>query len=84
MSYVHANGAQLYYDLYGPSRPDPARAPILLIHDAGETGESDWGEIAPFLARYYQVIVPDCRGHGRSTTIPFGKWPPTWPSWRAG
>ncbi len=59
------NGAELYYEIYGEDRP--GRAPIVLIHGSTITGARDWQHIAPLLAREYRVIVPDCRGHGRST-----------------
>ncbi|HEX9117604.1 MAG TPA: alpha/beta fold hydrolase, partial [Anaerolineae bacterium] len=67
MSYAHLNGAQIYFDLYGAERPDRNQTPILLIHGATATGQSDWGTLVPLLARHYPVLVPDCRGHGRST-----------------
>jgi pimeloyl-ACP methyl ester carboxylesterase len=67
MSYANINGAQIYYDTYGADPPDRPRIPVLLIHGAGNTGQADWREVAPLLARHYRVVVPDCRGHGRST-----------------
>ena len=67
MSYANINGAQIYYDTYGVDPPDRPRVPLLLIHGAGSTGQTDWREVAPLLARHYKVVVPDCRGHGRST-----------------
>ncbi len=64
MPYCELNGTQLYYETFGAARPD--RPPLLLIHGATSTGAAEWGHIAPLLAREYLVIVPDCRGHGRS------------------
>ena len=64
MPYCELNGTQLYYETFGRARPD--RPPLLLIHGATGTGAAEWGHIAPLLARDYHVIVPDCRGHGRS------------------
>ena len=64
MPYCELNGTQLYYETFGAARPD--RPPLLLIHGATSTGAAEWGHIAPLLARDYHVIVPDCRGHGRS------------------
>lgn len=64
MPYCELNGTQLYYETFGAARPD--RPPLLLIHGATSTGAAEWGHIAPLLAREYHVIVPDCRGHGRS------------------
>lgn len=65
MPNVEINGADIYYQAYGIDRLD--RAPVLLIHGSTITGQTDWGVIAPELARQYKVFVPDCRGHGRSS-----------------
>jgi pimeloyl-ACP methyl ester carboxylesterase/cell wall-associated NlpC family hydrolase len=67
MSYIQVNGAQIHYDLFAGPRCRPGRPPVILIHGAAGTGASAWSEVAPLLARHYRVIVPDCRGHGRST-----------------
>ncbi len=64
MPYCEVNGTSLYYETFGAARPD--RPPLLLIHGATNTGAAEWGHILPLLARDYCVIVPDCRGHGRS------------------
>lgn len=69
MPYIEVNQAQIYYQAYGEDQP--AAAPIILIHGATGTGQSNWGRVAPALASRYRVIVPDCRGHGRSSS-PFG------------
>ncbi len=67
MSYIQVNGAQIYYDVYGPAQCHTGRRPVILIHGAAGTGALAWDEVAPLLARRYPVILPDCRGHGRST-----------------
>ncbi len=67
MSHIQVNGAQIHYDLFAWQRCHMGGAPLILIHGAAGTGASAWSEVAPLLARHYQVIVPDCRGHGRST-----------------
>lgn len=64
MPFIQVNGARLYYETWG--KPRPNCAPVVLIHGSYITGRVDWGEVAPLLAREYYVIVPDCRGHGRS------------------
>jgi pimeloyl-ACP methyl ester carboxylesterase len=64
MPYIEVNGARLYYETFGQERP--GKAPILLLHGSTGTGQSNWSFIAPRLADKYYVIVPDCRGHGRS------------------
>jgi pimeloyl-ACP methyl ester carboxylesterase len=41
--------------------------PVVLLHGGTGTGAFDWGAIADRLASRYRTIVPDRRGHGRST-----------------
>lgn len=53
-----------YYETFG--QVIPGEAPVVLIHGSTGTG-ADWGLVAPLLAQSRYVIVPDCRGHGRST-----------------
>jgi len=64
MPYQTVLGARLYYETFGQRRA--GRAPILLIHGSTQTGASCWNKVAPALAEEHYVIVPDCRGHGRS------------------
>jgi pimeloyl-ACP methyl ester carboxylesterase len=53
----------MYYESIGPDQP----VPVVLIHGSTSTGAADWGAMARRLAAAGQrVIVPDCRGHGRS------------------
>lgn len=65
MAHASVRGAEIHYTTYG-TRVD-GQDPILLIHGSYITGRVDWGEIAPALAREFEVIVPDCRGHGSSS-----------------
>jgi pimeloyl-ACP methyl ester carboxylesterase len=65
MAQIEINGAQIYYETFGQDQP--GQAPVLLIHGSTVTGREDWELVAPLLARQWRVIVPDCRGHGRST-----------------
>lgn len=65
MPFIEINGAKLYYEIFGHDHAD--RVPIVLIHGSTGTGRSNWSLVAPLLAREYRVIVPDCRGHGRSS-----------------
>lgn len=64
MPYETVCGAKLYYETFGVKRE--GQTPVLLIHGSTQTGYSCWNKVAPELARDYFVIVPDCRGHGRS------------------
>jgi len=54
------NGVHIWYAVFGHG------SPIILVH--GGAGSSRyWGLQIPVLAREYEVIVLDSRGHGRST-----------------
>src|SRR6266508_6481053 len=58
------NGIEMYYESYGHSRPHDL--PLVLLH--GFNGSSQvWKEFVPALSEHYQLIIPDLRGHGRST-----------------
>lgn len=65
MPYQAVNGAQIYYETFGADAPDGL--PLLLIHGSTITGSEDWGAIATLLSTNRKVIIPDCRGHGKST-----------------
>ena len=54
------NGIKMYYETYGSG------SPLVLLHGFGGSG-STWAPIIPDLSKYFRVIVPDLRGHGRST-----------------
>jgi len=59
---ISVDGAELHYQLRGGGEP------LLLLH--GFTGAgSDWSHVFDLdqLARRYRLIMPDARGHGRST-----------------
>ncbi|MBK8617892.1 MAG: alpha/beta hydrolase [Anaerolineales bacterium] len=64
MPNITINNANIFYETFGDDKPD--RAPVLLIHGSTIDGPTDWGDIAPELAKHYKVLVPDCRGHGHS------------------
>jgi pimeloyl-ACP methyl ester carboxylesterase len=58
--YAPVNGIKIWYAVYGHGKP------VILLH--GGLGNSDyWGNQVPVLAKRYEVIVMDSRGHGRST-----------------
>ena len=57
---VTLNGMQMFYVTCGQGEP------LLLLH--GFTGSSsDWEPFVAEFAEEYQLILPDLRGHGRST-----------------
>ena len=58
--YAPVNGIKIWYAVFGKGKP------VILLH--GGLGNSNyWGNQVPELAKHYQVIVMDSRGHGRST-----------------
>lgn len=65
--YAPINGIKIWYAVYGQG------APVILLH-GGLANSNYWGNQVPVLAKQYQVIVMDSRGHGRSTrdSKPFG------------
>jgi pimeloyl-ACP methyl ester carboxylesterase len=54
-------GLSLYYMTCGHGPP------LLLLHRFFGNGTFSWGRSIPTLAAKYRLIVPDLRGHGRST-----------------
>ncbi|MBM3678019.1 MAG: alpha/beta hydrolase [Actinobacteria bacterium] len=56
-----ADGADLHFELEGEG---PL---LLLVHGGTGTGAYDWEHLRPALARSYRLLVPDLRGHGRSS-----------------
>jgi pimeloyl-ACP methyl ester carboxylesterase len=57
------NGFELYYEVHGDG------APLVMLHSFGGSGAS-WSPHVPEFAKSYRVILPDLRGHGRSTNPP--------------
>jgi len=54
------NGVQLYFELHGSGEP------LILLH--GFSGSSqDWSILTADWSQNFQLIVPDMRGHGRSS-----------------
>ena len=54
------NGVKIWYAAYGRGEP------VILLH-GGLANSNYWGHQVPVLAKRYQVIVMDSRGHGRSS-----------------
>ncbi|MBO9723586.1 MAG: alpha/beta fold hydrolase [Novosphingobium sp.] len=55
------DGARFAYRRFG----EPSKPAVVLVHSIGLDG-SMWQEQAEALAKDYQVVVPDLRGHGQS------------------
>jgi pimeloyl-ACP methyl ester carboxylesterase len=57
---VPVDDITIYYETYGAGQP------VLLIH-GGTSFIGHWAHQLPFLARNYRLIVPEMRGHGRTS-----------------
>jgi pimeloyl-ACP methyl ester carboxylesterase len=57
---IDVNGVELYYEEQGEG------APLILIH-GGLVSSAMWQAVLPHLVDAFRVIMPDSRGHGRST-----------------
>ena len=60
MPTVDVNGFTMYYEARGEGEP------LLLLHGGTGVG-ADWRHVFPADPDGYRVVVPDLRGHGRST-----------------
>lgn len=56
-----AGNAQLHYEIEGEG---PL---VLLVHGGTGTGSYDWEHLRGPLAQRYRLLIPDLRGHGRSS-----------------
>jgi pimeloyl-ACP methyl ester carboxylesterase len=57
---IHVNGIEIYCETHGEGEP------LILLHGGGGVG-ANWGLIFKEAPDGYQLILPDLRGHGRST-----------------
>lgn len=60
---VRVNDIELYYEDRGTGEP------LVLLHGFGGCGQH-WQPFAARLAEHFRLIIPDLRGHGRSTNRP--------------
>ncbi|OGO14558.1 MAG: hypothetical protein A2029_10560 [Chloroflexi bacterium RBG_19FT_COMBO_47_9] len=58
-SYLRVNNIKMYFEKYGVGTP------IIILHGGLETCQM-WTPIVSTLAKQFQVITPDSRGHGRT------------------
>ncbi|WP_462408587.1 alpha/beta fold hydrolase [Neobacillus sp. Marseille-QA0830] len=61
MAVVNVHGGNIHYEVIGNGDP------ILLLHGMGGTWKM-WEPQLDFFSKHYQLILPDMRGHGESTT----------------
>lgn len=62
--FAEINGMYMYYEIHG--EPVDGRCPLFCLHGFSATGEV-WKDRLPPFTEHFQVILPDLRGHGRST-----------------
>ena len=58
--YAPVNGSKVYYEVYG------AGDPIVLLHGAYMTINSNWIELIPILSKTRKVIALELEGHGHT------------------
>jgi pimeloyl-ACP methyl ester carboxylesterase len=58
--WLEIHGARLYLEEHGRGTP------LILVHGGLGSGAA-WGPLLPTLVAHHRVLVPDSRGHGRST-----------------
>lgn len=59
------DGCRLFYRI----RPQPGKPRLVLIHSLA-LDTSVWDSVAAELASDFEILVYDCRGHGRSDRVP--------------
>lgn len=62
METIHVNGIQLAYERRGTG------APLVLLHGY-PLDHRIWDDVAPLLADTFELIIPDLRGFGGSSTV---------------
>ena len=65
--YVPVNGLRMYYEVDGPT--NPGQVPLVLLHGGGDTIETSFGHLLPFLACSRRIIAFEQQGCGRTTDI---------------
>src|SRR4249920_2964903 len=58
--YAPVNGSKVYYEVYG------AGDPLVLLHGAYMTINSNWSELIPVLSKTRKVIALEFDGHGHT------------------
>ncbi|MBO9691619.1 MAG: alpha/beta hydrolase [Chryseobacterium sp.] len=58
--YAPVNGIKVYYEVYGKGNP------VVLLHGAFMTIDTNWGELIPELSKNRKVIAVELQGHGHT------------------
>jgi len=59
-TFFDSNGVKIHYSVVGKGEP------VVLIHGWASNGAQNWTAVVKDLSQDYQVILIDCRGHGKS------------------
>ncbi len=59
---IHANGIELYYEVYGEGEP------LLLLHGWTQSSRF-WSDYIPAYAQHFEVYAIDLRGHGKTSQL---------------
>ncbi|WP_426478259.1 alpha/beta fold hydrolase [Chryseobacterium sp. CBSDS_008] len=59
--FAPVNGIKVYYEIYGNGKP------IVLLHGAFMTIDTNWGELIPELSKNRKVIALELQGHGHTS-----------------
>jgi pimeloyl-ACP methyl ester carboxylesterase len=62
-NYAAVNGLRMYYEVHGTG------APVVLLHGAFSTIETDFRKLIPILSKKYRVIALEQQAHGRTGDI---------------
>lgn len=60
MTTIEVNEFEMYYEIYGQGEP------LLLLHGFCMSSQI-WRSFIPYFKDHFKLIIPDLRGHGRST-----------------
>jgi pimeloyl-ACP methyl ester carboxylesterase len=58
--YIPVSGTKVYYEVYGQGKP------IVLLHGAFMTIDTNWGQLIPELSKTRKVIAIELQGHGHT------------------
>jgi pimeloyl-ACP methyl ester carboxylesterase len=65
--YAQIGGLRMYYEVHGEARE--GRPPLVLLHGAGSTIDTTYGELIPLLTGDRQVVGVEEQGHGHTPSI---------------
>ena len=58
--FIEINGMNMYYIDNGQGHP------LVLLHGGISTSGTTWANYIPILSQYFRLIIPDCRGRGKT------------------